>query len=371
MANPFFTDIEIAEREAMRDSGMENVAFSLPWMKKSGHPLFIFGAGEFTKKVTLAMLADANVLGVVDNNPKLWGEGIDGYRVYSPDEALAMNKRAVFVISLLDAVAVGQIISQCSEMGVSAIHWTVCDMRSDPRRYAENIEETTDAAKGLDVWEDTESKEVYRAFVRFRSAFEYDYLPALAIGPTYFPDFLPAWEYRDFADLGAFNGDTLLSFLAITGGEFQNYYAFEPVATFVPELLAAAADDPRIHIIPAAVSSTSGIVRMHVGVGSPQISELGELEVNQTTLDRELEGKDITYIKMDIEGAELDALRGANRIIRDQRPILAISVYHHTADIWRIPEYILNLGFGYRLRLRHHYGYVDWDTVCYAIPEVR
>ena len=76
----------------------------------------------------------------------------------------------------------------------------------------------------------------------------------------------------------------------------------------------------------------------------------------------------VTFIKMDIEGAELESLKGAGRIIiREQKPKLAICVYHKKEDIFDIPEYILSLNPKYKLYLRH-YTLGEWDTVLYAIP---
>jgi hypothetical protein len=70
---------------------------------------------------------------------------------------------------------------------------------------------------------------------------------------------------------------------------------------------------------------------------------------------------------MDIEGAELDALRGAEGIIERDHPRLAISVYHKPEDIWEIPHYILRRHPGYKLYLRQHAVFTE--TVCYGIWE--
>ena len=61
----------------------------------------------------------------------------------------------------------------------------------------------------------------------------------------------------------------------------------------------------------------------------------------------------IDFIKMDIEGAELSALQGAKETLRIFRPDLAIAVYHSLPDFWRIPQYLDELGLGYRFYLRH------------------
>ena len=70
---------------------------------------------------------------------------------------------------------------------------------------------------------------------------------------------------------------------------------------------------------------------------------------------------------MDIEGMELEALMGAENLIKKYKPKLAISVYHKTEDIIVIPEYILNLELGYHLYLRHYWNCNGTDTVLFAV----
>ena len=74
----------------------------------------------------------------------------------------------------------------------------------------------------------------------------------------------------------------------------------------------------------------------------------------------------VTFLKMDIEGSELAALRGAERIIREQRPKLAICVYHKPEDLWEIPSLLLSYHPDYKLYLRH-YSINETETVLYAI----
>jgi hypothetical protein len=78
----------------------------------------------------------------------------------------------------------------------------------------------------------------------------------------------------------------------------------------------------------------------------------------------------LTFIKMDIEGAEYDALLGAAKVIQRDRPILAICVYHTQSDIWRIPLLIHEMLPEHLLYLRAYEG-DGFQTVMYAIPPER
>jgi FkbM family methyltransferase len=75
----------------------------------------------------------------------------------------------------------------------------------------------------------------------------------------------------------------------------------------------------------------------------------------------------VNFIKMDIEGAELEALRGGEATIRKHRPKLAISLYHNPQDVETIPRYLAGLDLGYRFYLDHHTIYSN-ETVLFGVP---
>jgi hypothetical protein len=86
-------------------------------------------------------------------------------------------------------------------------------------------------------------------------------------------------------------------------------------------------------------------------------------------LDEVLAGCRPTYLKMDIEGAELEALAGARAVIGQALPVLAIAVYHVQDHLWRVPLWIRALGPQYQLYLRPHDP--TMDLFCYAVPGQR
>lgn len=97
-----------------------------------------------------------------------------------------------------------------------------------------------------------------------------------------------------------------------------------------------------------------------------RVTKGGTETISVRSLDSVLQGKRASFIKMDIEGSELEALKGAEETIRKWRPKLAISMYHKPEDIWELPLYVKKLVPDYRLYLRHHSN-AKWDFVLYAV----
>ena len=103
------------------------------------------------------------------------------------------------------------------------------------------------------------------------------------------------------------------------------------------------------------------------GTASRIVSYETEYVIDTISIDDYFgEGK-CNYIKMDIEGAELPALKGGINLIKRERPILAISIYHSLEDFWKIPQYLMMNLDNYRYYVRHH-ALIFCETVLYAIP---
>ncbi len=106
----------------------------------------------------------------------------------------------------------------------------------------------------------------------------------------------------------------------------------------------------RVTAMPCAVYSRDGIapfVTSDTSFGS-RILPSGNTHVQCVTIDHALPGFRPTFISMDIEGSELEALEGAEETIRESRPDLAICVYHSPNHLWDVPLYLDGLGLGYR-----------------------
>jgi hypothetical protein len=129
----------------------------------------------------------------------------------------------------------------------------------------------------------------------------------------------------------------------------------------------------RITLVSKALWESSGatISLSQCGPGSRVVEESKGLQVKTHTIDDLVIERHLTrvdFIKMDIEGAETSALLGAEQTIRRFRPRLAISVYHHIRDYVRIPEWIANLGLGYRMYLDHFTIFAE-ESVLFACSD--
>lgn len=177
-------------------------------------------------------------------------------------------------------------------------------------------------------------------------------------------------------DAGGCYGDTALYFAYKTGSTGR-VFSCEFMPGNLKILQSNLALNPglgaNVEIVPNPLWSASNLQLFVEGVGpaayiTPTPKGLSSTKVETLRIDdlaqrRQLDRVD--FIKMDIEGAELEALKGAESTIRRDRPKLAISVYHKLHDFWTIPRWIESLDLGYRFYLRHFTIHAE-ETVLFA-----
>ena len=182
--------------------------------------------------------------------------------------------------------------------------------------------------------------------------------------------FLPK-ENETFVDCGAYDGDSLLDFFAFLKkhniSTYKKCFAFEPDKDNFEKLKKNVAAYPNISAYQLGTYYRRDSLHFSEGndTGS-SIQSNGGVIIEVDSIDNVTNGEEVSYIKMDIEGAELDTLKGARETILKYRPKLAICVYHKPEDLLTIPSYILSLHKDYRLYLRN-YKQAGCDTVLYAV----
>ena len=160
-------------------------------------------------------------------------------------------------------------------------------------------------------------------------------------------------------DLGAYTGDTILDYIYTYGeNKYQKIYAYDITEESLIKLKENVSRYPNNIVKKRAITDKTGITyikKSEVDNSANMTMDHGDDEVLETTLDDEVKEK-ITMIKMDIEGGEQKALRGAEEHIKKEHPKLLISVYHNVRDIFEIPKMIEQMDSSYQFYLRNHGG---------------
>jgi FkbM family methyltransferase len=342
----------------------------------------LVGTGELGRK-TLAGLRRAGVepLAFADNNPRIWGSEIGGLPVLSPaDAAQRHGNSACFVVTIYHGSAVRR---QLADLGCRRVapflplFWkyaaefiphTGVDL---PHRLRDQFDRIQ-ACYSL-LRDETSRRELCEQLL-WRYWLDYDALsPSFDPCHTYFPlDLLDPTADEVFVDCGSFDGDTVRSFSSHWQGRFRHTFAFEPDPANRSSLSAHVAElgiSERVTVMPYAVGNENGCISFDLtsSAASHRVADGPAGTVECRRLDDIPWPLAPTYLKLDIEGAEPDALRGAAELLRRHHPVLAVCTYHRGEHLWDIPLLIRSISDSYAILLRR-YAEECWEGVCYAIP---
>lgn len=178
-----------------------------------------------------------------------------------------------------------------------------------------------------------------------------------------------------FVDAGCFDCQDDYNFVAWCGGNFSSIFAFEPDPILYAKCQERIKNQKisNYHLIQAGVSDKTGSLTFFAkATGSSCIayptdgtSSENTISIRTVTIDDTIGKQEVGFIKMDIEGAEYDALQGAKETIQRDKPFLAICVYHKQGDVLAIMNYLHGIVPEYHFWLRH-YGPLFYETVLYA-----
>jgi len=349
----------------------------------------LMGAGGLGRRVLAGMRADgAEPLAFADNRRALWGTAVDGVEVLAPDDAASrFGRSAAFAVTIWGAGSSHRFAHSATQLRalgcdvVLPVAWLAWrHARHVLPHYGmdtpDGVLADRDAVRAAyALLGDARSRAEFVEQVRFRLTGDPTTLAHPVRGPQYLlPDLVPSAGNDVVVDCGAYDGDTLASWLAARGPTFARYVALEPDPASRAQLVQLVRGLPndvasRITVLPWAVASAAGTARFSVtGTAASALAGDGGTVVECRRLDDVLDdGPAPTFVKMDIEGAELDALDGGRTVLAASRPRLALSAYHAQDHLWRLPLAVHELVPGHRLVLRPH-NEEGWDLVLYAVP---
>lgn len=304
-------------------------------------------------------------LAFADNGQSNWGARVDGVPVLSPKDAAAQYGASARL--------------GCTHVESTAtLRWKFAEQFLPD--YCQDLphklyEQAANVRKAASLWADDSSRQEYLNQVRWRALGDQSTLGPPVDEKQYFVESLyRIKDHEVFVDCGAYIGDTAeqiirrnpaFSRIIAIEADSQN---FERLTKWIGTLDASIAS--RISPLNAAVGAKRDKRRFQSGGDGARLATGGDIVVDCIPIDELPSAAKITFIKMDIEGAELDALEGARHSIQAHRPILSICVYHKQDDLWRIPLMIRSMVEDYRLFLRPHEA-DGKELVCYAVPANR
>ncbi len=204
---------------------------------------------------------------------------------------------------------------------------------------------------------DEKSRDTFQKLVHMRQYYEPADIPQYNYFDQYFPrDIIHLEKNEVFVDGGGFTGDTLLKFRRLCP-DYKKIVVFEPDQKNMIRMRKKCRNVNNLKIIEAGMSDVDGLGNFRqdsTGMYSHFVQEETGLAIPLMRMDDLSECSDATFIKMDIEGAEMSALRGSAKTIKRNKPKLAICIYHSNEDMLQIAEYIHELVPEYRIFMRAH-----------------
>jgi FkbM family methyltransferase len=356
----------------------------------STHSLVLYGAGNFGRTILRGLAKNRiDILAFTDADPKLHGQKLEGVTVLSPDEAIQKyGRNALFIVCVWHPdlrSGVQEIVDQLVAKGASHVvpfiylFWKYPDTFLPhyfwdlPSKY---LSRQSDIRQAYELFDEPASKTQFVDDLELRTSGNFRGRPLPCHGRQYFPnDIFRVLPEECFIDCGGYDGDTIQSLVEESDGRFHRIISFEADPENFSRLRSYLAIHPefqeRVAIHQAAVAHSAGTLRFAATAGAnAAVSSCGETAVESVALDDILSDESPTMIKMDIEGSELDALKGAARVIASNKPLLAICLYHRPEHLWEIPLHMKSAVPDARLYLRS-YSVDGFDTVCYAVPPSR
>ena len=331
--------------------------------------IVVYGAGTTGRVIARDLNAKGTpALCLVDSNQTKHGLKMEGIDVVAPEVAKLLYPDATWIAAAIVPEYRKEIAAEIERLGVQTMPvWGFLPQRHTPP--------TPDVAKELMdlVRHDRDSSHFVADQLCLRqNPSSYVQCSPANINEIYFPEWITHRDDEHYVDCGAADGDTVREFKA-RWPRFAMINALEPDERNFEKLCSSVGGElgQRIYCIPTAVGDVTKETRFtSTGDYSAHLDEKGAETVGCAKLDDMFFDYPLTYIKMDIEGSEPEALWGARRIIKDHKPVLAICAYHEASHFWELPLLIHALQPEYFLFFRR-YAEGSFEIVWYAVPPER
>lgn len=332
-------------------------------LQSANLPIMLYGMGDGAEKI-IGELSKRNLMvqEIFASDEFVRGHSWNGYKVRKFSEICEMYKDFIILVAfgVHDTPTMNRLYEMSKNYELYAPDVPVVGEGAFDLEYFNAYRDEFEKAYALMA--DDLSKRVFEYSLRYKITGKIEYLKEMESTPDeVYNNLLKLGRDEVYADLGAYDGDTIREFLQYAAA--NRIIALEPDAKNFKKLLkktegveaynaGAWSEDTKLPF------ATRGGRNSKVG---------GETLIDMRSLDSVLSGDIVTYIKLDVEGAEYEALLGAKEAIAQNKPCIFCAVYHRNEDLFKIPILIHQLNPEYKLYLRHYPYIPAWETNIVAI----
>ncbi len=339
--------------------------------------IVLFGSAKCAEKVYYFL----NELGmwykvdfVLDNDILKHGLLFHEKEICKPEDVkLVLNQYTTIIASGAAHIIKNQLL----DIGVSPnsiYEFSFTNLQTNPTPFQFITENVQRFKETFEMLEDDRSKLVFRNLLNYKISRDVEWLEDISDDECnqYFDsDIIKLSDEEVVLDCGAYIGDTYQEYLNRLNGKFKKYICFEAdkkvYEVLCSAVLGSVSKNVELYNI-GCWSCKDRIGFQLQGSGSSCVSDSKENIIDVDAVDNIVCDR-VSFVKMDIEGAEIPALYGMRRIISDCSPVLAISIYHSMEDFYKIPQVIQEINPNYKFYIRHYRKLSDSETVCYAISK--
>ena len=331
-------------------------------------PVFIYGMGDGALKIMSVMDEyKIPVSGIFASDEYVRGHFFAGHKVHKLSEI--EENLTEFIIVLAFAASYQSLVDTITELAARHILLApdVPVAGNGLFTYEYCVENSEKIEKVYSLLEDEKSKEVFKNIINFKISGKIEYLNDITTPKAeIYQNIIKLTENETYVDLGAYNGDTVLEFLQETNYKFDKIIALEPDKKNFKKLQKNTEGVLNIETYNSAVWEFDTTLTFSNKAGRQSSLSASGIDTDARSVDSIMGSKPCTLIKMDVEGAEKQAIMGAKFSISNFSPKLMISLYHRNEDLFELPLLINETNPNYKLFLRHQLYIPAWETNLYA-----
>jgi len=338
-------------------------------LAKADKPIVLYGTGNAAQQV-IDELNKRNIAiaGIFASDGFVRSRTFAGYPVLSYSEA--KEKFGEMIVLLCFGSHLPDVIENFkrvnAEQEMYAPDMAVCGGDFFTKEYYESHKE--DFAWAREQFSDEQSRLVFDKVLEYKLSGKIDCLFECETDEKSNWELLKISDNENFVDLGAYTGDTVREFLSHSQGKYSSIVAVEPETRNFRKLSEYAGEFSNCMLVNKAVGDKPGSIEFSKNIGrGGAIGKGKSYLVDVDSVDNMLKDRPVSIIKMDLEGQEQAAIKGASEIIKKNKPKMLISAYHKLDDLWVLTKLIKELNPEYKLYLRKDPCIPAWEINIYVI----